>query len=1393
MHLLRSLHFLAPRPADHSTKTLKCLIVIVALIASLTVGCLPARAYYWIATGSGTICQDPWACVLDSFWWFAVNQGYHGPLSCGEGYTSGGSLSLASCAPVGAHTSGIASLVCEGNEQRSSTGCQVPRGKDRYCGVGDSVDPKAGVLSEPSVDYTTQGPHPLSFTRMYWSDLYSFVPAHYSRLGSAWSTNFDAALAFVGDPTNNPSSIAARLSDGRDLVFNSNNNGTYTNTASTKETISYSGNGNWVLADQNSTNYTFNSAGQLTQIQYRDGYTQSLTWTSGLNTSVTDSYGRTLSFAYNSVGLLTQVTTSDNQTINYAYTQIYGNVSYPGVITLTPSAFALQSVAYPDSTSVSYQYGNTAFPFALTGMTDERGVQIAAWSWTSDGRVQQNTQAGNVGRYTFTYDDVDAQATVTNPLNKNAIYHYNANVLPSLLTQIEGVPSAHCLGANTTYQYDGNNNVVQMTDGEGRVTTYTREARGLPTSITRGYGTSSAATTTITWNPTWQVPNEIVEPGRTTDYAWNTSGQLTSITQTDTTSQTVPYPTNGQTRTWTYGYTGLDLTSVTGPIPGATTTYSYDANGFLQTVTNALGQVTTVNSVNGRGQPTLITDPKRLKTALTYDLRGRLTSVAVDTANNTPATTTVTYTPAGDVASITDPIGGIQDFTYDNARRLTSVSNSAGETVTYTRDAMGNATSVTVTNASSTTTYAKTQAFDELGRLIQSVGAVSTNSNYQFGYDKTDNLVSVADPRSYVFSYGFDSLNRLIQETDEQSATVTLTRNGIDAITAYQDPRSITTNYVRNGFGEIIQEASPDKGTTVYYRDQNGNVTQSADPRGSVPSISDLPVSDSQTLDAKGNVISYSRTVSSTPAFASTYAYDLAGNITSMTYPSGRVVNLSRDTLGRITNVVTYPSAGSPTGQTIASSISWVPYSGIAGLTFGNGVVQTFTRDTDNRMTGVAASAPSSATVLNRSLAWTGETLDSITDNQFPGNTPPFTYTAQSQTFTYTATHRLAGAVGYYGTFAWIYDATGNRTSETANGVTSTYAYPATSNQLTSITPSGGTARSFTYDVAGNITADSGASAPAMTYQFDAEGRLAKAFQTATPAEGATYAYDAHSRLSSRIVTHASPPTSTTTLYAYDTKNHIIAELNTSGQTLREYIWLDDMPVAVVDNVNTTPVIYYVQTDHLMRPARMTDQNTNWVWDVIFSPFGATAYINANPAVMDIRFPGQWFQLETGLAYNWHRHYDATTGRYIQPDPLLNDDGQITVRGISPEVTPQGGYDGRAIANAMGWLTPTMLMPQNYSPRVMLTDGPAAYGYAGQSPLVYSDGRGLLTGGFSPIPIQGTNVLQCSKKDDCYEICKQFMFDSNLYTGCFRRCMGQNLGGTLEDFITQMGGKLPGK
>jgi RHS repeat-associated protein len=696
-----------------------------------------------------------------------------------------------------------------------------------------------------------------------------------------------------------------------------------------------------------------------------------------------------------------------------------------------------------------------------------------------------------------------------------------------------------------------------------------------------------------------------------------------------------------------------------------------------------------------------------------------VTKISVDTAN-TPATTTFAYDAVGEVTKVTRPNGVYETYAYDSARRLTSVTNSAGEKIAYTRDTMGNATSIAITRANGSSAYQRSQVFDELGRLIRSIGAGSQTQ--RFGYDRASNLVSVTDPRSNVFSYGFDSLNRLIREVDEQGATVNLTRDGKDDITAYRDARSLTTSYVRNGFGEVIQESSPDKGTTVFVRDARGLVTQRTDARGVVTNYaydnggrltgksypgnsaywqgyawdqtqpgnfgkgrlvgiySESGV-DWRSFDSKGRIQVDYRTNNPAPALAVTYSYDAAGNIVGMGYPSGRWVSFSRDAAGRISGVVTYRNGSSP-GEVIASSVTWSPFGPISSIAFGHGLVATYTLDTEYRVTRVQVGPSGNlGATLDRSLSWIGDTVTSIVDNQFPGTTPPFTYTAQSQSFTYTPTRRLATAVGYYGSLGWSYDANGNRTVQTVNGVASTYAYPSGSNRLASVTPAGGVARSFTYDAAGDVLTDTRTGALGMTFQYDVEGRLSKAYQTNAPVKGGVYAYDASNRLVSRTVTQAAAPTSVTTLYVHDINDHIIAETDASGVTQREYIWLDDIPVAVVDNVASgSPVIYFVHADHLGRPARMTAANWSWVWDVIYSPFGEASYIWANPAKMDIRFPGQWFQLEAGLHYNWHRHYDASIGRYVQPDPL--------------------GLEA------------------------LLSDGAAAYGYVLQNPLAKLDPRG---------------------------------------------------------------------
>jgi RHS repeat-associated protein len=120
----------------------------------------------------------------------------------------------------------------------------------------------------------------------------------------------------------------------------------------------------------------------------------------------------------------------------------------------------------------------------------------------------------------------------------------------------------------------------------------------------------------------------------------------------------------------------------------------------------------------------------------------------------------------------------------------------------------------------------------------------------------------------------------------------------------------------------------------------------------------------------------------------------------------------------------------------------------------------------------------------------------------------------------------------------------------------------------------------------------------------------------------------------------------------FDSAGNRIAEYNqATGALIREYIWLDNAPIAVVEG----GVIYSVRTDHIGRAVFATNAAGAKVWTASYLPFGGLRVSTGVP--LALRFPGQWFQSESGLHQNWMRDYDPTTGRYLQADPLGLVDG----------------------------------------------------------------------------------------------------------------------------------------
>ena len=662
---------------------------------------------------------------------------------------------------------------------------------------------------------------------------------------------------------------------------------------------------------------------------------------------------------------------------------------------------------------------------------------------------------------------------------------------------------------------------------------------------------------------------------------------------------------------------------------GDTTTYTYDSSGYLATITNALSQVTTINSVNGRGQPTSITDVNGIDTEMIYSPRGWLTEITVNPGAS-EAVTTMQYDLVGQVTSIRDATGTTLYFTYDDAHRLTQIANDLGDTITYTLDVTGKITQEDNRDSSGTLRRTLTRTFDELGRLLTSVGASGQTTDY--GYNKNDQLTEVTDPRSNVTGYAYDALTRLITVTDALTNDVDYGLDAADNLEDVTDTRSNVTSYVHNGFGDVIRRDSPETGITDYEYDAAGNLTKMTDARGVVVNytydnlyritaatfpgstgenvtytydettggnygvgrlteIEDESGSTAFVYDARGNVITETRVIDG-QTYVTEYAYDGANKLTEVTYPSGRLVSYQYDSAGQV-DIVTTQQSTTDAEVVVAGPIQYQPFGPVRVISRGNALTTTYVYDQDYRITGIDTTDGTTAVqdldYVYGDVSGDAGNIRSITDNLD---------SFQDQTFDYDVLYRLTEGVGAYGEYDYAYDAAGNRTSRIiANGstVTETSTTATGSNRLLSVTD-GSTTRTLSYTDNGNITGDTRGAGYA--YLYNHANRMAQVEENSVVI--ADYLYN---EMGQRVVKDLG--SGNITHYHFDRSGLLIAESDENGTVEREYIYLNGLPIAVIDPGSTST------------PAEVTVDNTDggasWTgtWDLETAGSG---YIGANYA-----------------------------------------------------------------------------------------------------------------------------------------------------------------------------------
>jgi RHS repeat-associated protein len=1134
--------------------------------------------------------------------------------------------------------------------------CNIPGSN----GTGDPISICSGDVFEEVTDYETVGQNKLSYIRYYNS--LSVAGTYATDLGSNWRTNYDRFLQFISS-----SLITAERPDGQEINFYNNGGGSWIPDSDVDYTLTQSGT-TWTLTDHNDTTevYSSNGAGTaalLQSITLRNGYTQTMNYTNGQLVGVTDSYNRQLAFTYSN-GTISTVTTPDGLVVTYGYNSV-----------INPND-QLASVSYSTSpvTSQHYLYQNANQPYALTGIQDENGATYKTWTYDNFQRGVTSQTGSGANLFTVTYNDTNLTRTVTNALGVTDTYTlvYLQNDLK--ITNVSRAATSTTAAVTETFSYDSNGYLSGETDWNGNQTTYVNDNHGDPTTINEAVGSSVARTTTIAYDPTFvQLPDTITTPGLTTAFTYDGSGNVLTKTLTDTTTQSTPYSTNGASRVWQFTWQNSLLASVQSPRTDLVekTTYAYDGTGALTGITNPLNQQTTISSHTGGGLPLTIVDPNGVTTNLIYDPRQHLlTSTVVTSGGN--RTTTYGYDAAENLTSITRPDGSGLTYTYDAAHRLTTITDLLGQKISYTLDALGDRTATNILNASSTVTREHSNTFDALGRMLQDIGASSQTSS--FTYDAVGNMVTATDQASNMTQRAFDALNRLYQITDPASGITTTSYDAHDRPLTVTAPTGVATAYVYDGFGNTIQESNPNTGKTVYYYDGAGNRIQRVAATGAVTlytydaldrvltktfpsdsaenvaytydqsghgsgigrltSVSDAAGTLSRSYDQLGNLLSEARATSAA-TLTTAYTYDAANRIALITYPSCATVSYVRDTMGRITAVGTQHGGGTDT--LAVSNVTYEPFGPYSALTYGNGVAETRSYDQDYRLTGIADTGTSALQNLAYAYYPTNN-VQTITDAVNSNN---------SQGFSYDSLQRLHQAAGGNGSFGYTYDGDGNQLTQALGATTTSYGYGSGSDQFATISVGGVVTQAIGYTADGRIASlNPGIQTPNSQYitslSYNQDARLAAVISGSGSL--ASYIYDGFGQ---RIVKTISGG-SAGNIYQYGQDGMLLEETNSSGAAQADYIYLNGRPIATLNK--PTGALYFLHDDRLGTPQLATDSSQNIQWQASYNPFGQASV--SGTVTQNLRFPGQYYDVESGWNHNGFRDYLPALGRYAEPDPL---------------------------------------------------------------------------------------------------------------------------------------------
>jgi RHS repeat-associated protein len=542
--------------------------------------------------------------------------------------------------------------------------------------------------------------------------------------------------------------------------------------------------------------------------------------------------------------------------------------------------------------------------------------------------------------------------------------------------------------------------------------------------------------------------------------------------------------------------------------------------------------------------------------------------------------------------------------------------------------------------------------FDRLERRVLPAPVQGApHPTIQFGYDQRDQLVKVADPRSNTTRYSIDGHGNHLTQTSPDTG---LTRNTFDSagnVLSTTDARGYTTAFEYDQLMRVVRVKHPSGPATSFEYD-----TGSPGAIGRIAKMIDASGTTLYEYDESGRLVSKVQAISGpkkTNSYRLSYRYGsdggASGKITEVIYPSGNKVTSSYDSSGRISSMSVVPFAS---GAEIAllSSVKYEPFGPPSSWVWGrNGPPYTRGYDLAGRLVSYPLGHLEFGGVT-RTLEYDEAGRIKATKHRGEGSAPLLA-TALDHSYTYDSLNRIQSFQSLDSQQRFRYDENSNRIFSQFGANVYTNKFDPDSNKF--IASNGPfPPKNNRYDATGNLLADG-----ARSYAYNDRGRLVEVRSGSTLV---SYTYNGLGQRVQKSGDISIIPTGVSQFF-YDESGRMLGEYDANRTFVEETVFLGDLPVAVLKNSNV-PVrnsisVYELFADHIRTPRVITDPNNNivWRWDLA-DPFGLTPPLESIVAgrrfVYNRRFPGQYFDAESSLHYNYYRDYDPQSGRYIQSDPI---------------------------------------------------------------------------------------------------------------------------------------------